>query len=635
MFNISFAQSLPFSKGVSLSNWFQTGNPHQIQFSKYSRTDLLNIKSLGADVIRLPINLEYMTDGSDNYIIDPLFFSFLDQVIDWCGGLGIYLILDNHTFDVNNSTPTNYNEVLVPIWKQMANHFKNRTMYVLYEILNEPHGISDTRWNEIQAEVVDSIRTIDTLHTIIVGPAGWNSFYNLELMPIYNDTNLIYTFHFYNPFIFTHQGAGWVIPSLVPLANLPFPYDPNRMPNLPPELLGSWIADEYYNYNNIGTIQHLHNLIDIAINFSLERNAPIFCGEFGVLRNNAPENDRVVWYNAVRQYFDANNIPWTSWDYQGGFGIFKKQTYELFDYNLNTPLLQALNFNIPPQFNFILTPDSSEFYIYRDYIENNIYSIIYSLGDVDFYSTESYNGDFSIHWSAAVQYENIAFDFIPDKDMNYLLRHNYVLSFWYRGTNNQINFDVRFVDTNIDENDHPWRMNYHLDNSSILLDGQWHKVEIPLTQFVEQGAWDNGWFPPVGLFDWTAIDQFQFVSENGNLIGDLYFDDIKIYDPTMVYVENENFVKHSLSFFKNYPNPFNASTRINFELSNNANVTLKIINILGKIIDAPINKNLTPGKYNIVWNGDKYASGVYFAILSVSETNGTTDLKTIKMSLVK
>ncbi len=51
----------PFKRGVNLTGWFQTTSTKQIQFTKYTKKDLENIKSLGCDVIRLPINLFYMT----------------------------------------------------------------------------------------------------------------------------------------------------------------------------------------------------------------------------------------------------------------------------------------------------------------------------------------------------------------------------------------------------------------------------------------------------------------------------------------------------------------------------------------------------------------------------------------------
>ena len=193
-----------------------------------------------------------MTGGAPDYVPDPLFLHFLDQVVGWAEELQIHLILDNHTFDPAASTDPAVEEELVKVWSQMAHHFKDRSEYQHYEVLNEPHGIEDAIWNDIQQNVIDAIRQHDTNHHIIVGAANWNSYNNLKNLPVYTDPKLIYTFHFYDPFVFTHQGASWVDPSMVPLAGVPFPYSSSDMPVTPGTLKGSWIEGALNNYPNEG-----------------------------------------------------------------------------------------------------------------------------------------------------------------------------------------------------------------------------------------------------------------------------------------------------------------------------------------------------------------------------------------------
>lgn len=116
----SYPQDLPFHKGVNLTNWFQTNSPQTIQFNKFTKKDFERIKSLGADVIRLSVNFHYLTTGAPYYNLDPLFVYMLDQVIDWAEELKINLILDNHTFSVTESTSTDINKILIPVWSHMA-----------------------------------------------------------------------------------------------------------------------------------------------------------------------------------------------------------------------------------------------------------------------------------------------------------------------------------------------------------------------------------------------------------------------------------------------------------------------------------------------------------------------------------
>lgn len=527
-FNVN-AKECPFSRGVNITGWFQANSAKEIHFLTYTKTDFEQIKSLGCDVVRLPINLHFMTSGAPDYLLDPIFLGYLDKVVKWCEELSLHLIIDNHTFDVDSNTDPNIGQVLEKVWPQLAFHYINASDHIYFEVLNEPHGISDVKWNSIQQQVVVSIRKVNTKHTIIVGPTGWNSYNNLNAMPFYADNNLIYTFHFYDPFLFTHQGASWS--DLGPVQGIPFPYTENKMPHFPDELKGTWIEDNYNNYKNEGNMQQVRKLIDIAVDFAQQRNVPIYCGEFGVYDLYSNPNDRVSWYQQVRQYLDEKNISWTIWDYHGGFGLFNKGGNNLFENDLNIPLVEALGLNTPAQTPYVMRPDSIGIVLYSDMIAKGVNNLSYGNGDLDFFSDNSPNsGEYCIAWEGASQYQAIVFDFLPNKDLSLLVENNYGLSFLFRGNQPAAKYDVRFVDTKTDEaNDRPWRMKTTIDDQMVKWDNQWHKVFVPLRNFVEGGAWDEVWYNAEGKFDWTAVDKLEFVSEYGPL-GDyqLFIDDIAI-----------------------------------------------------------------------------------------------------------
>lgn len=525
----------PFHRGVNLTSWLQVGSARQIQFTQFTRQDLVNIKSLGCDVIRLPINLHYMTSGAPDYTVDPLFFYFLDQIVDWCEGLELHLILDNHTFDVDANTDVNIDKVLVPVWSQMAEHYQGRSTYLYYEVLNEPHGIADARWGQIQQQVINAIRAVDRVHTIVVTGAGWGSYNNLKFLPVYRDNNLIYTFHFYDPFMFTHQGASWTNPSMVPLAGVPFPYGAGPMPVCPPGLKGTWIESSLKSYVTDGTVKRVKELIDVAVKFRDEWQVPVFCGEFGVYRLNSNHDQRVYWYERVRSYLQEKKIAWTIWDYEGGFGLFEKGTNEQFEHDLNIPMVQALGLNPPAQTPFVPTPQRTGFDIYTDYMAENVRNASYTgHGTLDFYcDIAPAVGAYCIRGTGFDRYNAIGFDFRPDKDLTLLVQKGGTLDLWIRGDTPGSRIEVRFIDTKTnDPRDHPWRMGMAIDQKSVVWDGQWHHVQIPLRSFVERGSWDNTWFNQQGLFDWSAIDRFEIVSEYHDFVGmQFWFDDIRVTSP--------------------------------------------------------------------------------------------------------
>lgn len=561
------AQDVAFQRGVNLTGWFQAGSAQQIHFSQYTRQDFEQIQRLGCDVIRLPINLHFMTNGAPNYKVDPLFYKFLDQVIDWAEELKIHLIIDNHTFDTEESTDPNVGIVLEKVWTQLATRYQNRSELIYYEILNEPHGISDEAWNAIQTEVVRTIREVDTKHTLIVGPAGWNSFYNLDAMPVYEDDNLIYTFHLYDPFIFTHQGASWVNPSMEPLRDVPFPFQVSKMPEFPSSLVGTWIEQNFDNYAQVGNVAHVKSLIDIAARFSEARQVPVFCGEFGVYIPNSDDSSRVLWYESVRQALEESNIPWTIWDYHGGFGLFEQGGNGLFEHDLNIPLLKALDFTVPPQSDYVLQPDSTGFLVYTDYVGEQILLSSFTEGEMNLYSEElPNNGMYSLYWMGAEQYNTISFDFIPNKDLSRLVEQGYALNFMVRSTEPELKFDIRWVDTNESGEDLPWRMGVTIDASLAPFDHYWHSVHIPLKDFSEQGAWDGEWHDPEGKFDWAAVDRLEIVAERQNFgAAKVWFDNIhttnadtsQIYEKTAFVdvITATSDLKEQREEIKVYPNP--------------------------------------------------------------------------------
>jgi endo-1,4-beta-xylanase len=86
---------------------------------------------------------------------------------------------------------------------------------------------------------------------------------------------------------------------------------------------------------------------------------------------------------------------------------------------------------------------------------------------------------------------------------------------------------------------------------------------------------------------------------------------------------------------QNFPNPFNPTTHIRFNITESANVSLEIYDILGRETATLVNENLTAGVYNVTWDGkksdgSKAGSGTYFFRL-----RSGNHVITRKMSLLK
>ena len=496
----------PFSRGVNLTVFMQRPRTHP--FITYDRQTFVNVKTLGCDVVRLPF--VPLTSGGPSHIIDPLFFTYLDQIVDWAEELGLYIILDNHTnhklaaeeTDQNNRSDTR--EYLVQVWPQIAERYKNRSKLVLYEVFNEPN-IQPSIWNPIQQAVIDTIRVHDDTHTIVV-TGGMFHQGALRTLPEYTDDNLIYTFHIYNPGEFTHQGAGW-IDRFKDLRGVPWPYDASRMPDPVPEILE--------DYHTKGTLEKLQNGLKNAVDFAEDRNVPVWCGEFGVYGLYAPPDDRAAWIREARTYMEDNNIAWTLWEYGvGGFKIFENEGDDHFDYNLDISIVEALGLNVPPQLEWVIVSKQAGFEIYTDGLNSlgeGISGKLYSRGWLTFDDdTEAVVGNKSIYWSGAKKSDIVRFDFTPNFDLS-LLVGDYVFEFWVWGDTPGTEFRVRF---DMDSN-----RGYRVNEENIGItswDSQWHQVSIPLSRLGRSNA------------TWEDVDGIIFTTTED--FGDTIFrlDDIKI-----------------------------------------------------------------------------------------------------------
>jgi endoglucanase len=369
------------------------------------------------------------------------------------------------------------------------------------------------------------------------------------------------------------------------------------------------------------------------VSFKTSRNVKLFCGEFGVYIPNSPHADRVYWYDVVRKYLEEKGISWTTWDYQGGFGLFEKGTNELFDYDLDTEILKSLNFNIPEQKDWILVPDTNPFSIYTDFIGQSVFESGYAgNGTIDLYSTTQPLAEkYSIYWTGSNQYAGPGFDLKPDKDMSKLVTANYELDFWVRSDSPGAKFEVRFLDSKSTvAGDHPWRISYTIDPTKVTWDGTWQHLKIPLKSFKETGSWDITWYNPEGKFDWKAVDRLEFISEFGALgTQKIWFDEIQINGTPLTSTEG----KIGGNEFKAiaYPNPMNESTTIQYDLPEKAFVNMSIYNLSGQKLATLVNGRETQGRHQIHWSpgqtdSSKLSTGVFICKITSSGKTGVLKL---------
>ena len=79
-----------------------------------------------------------------------------------------------------------------------------------------------------------------------------------------------------------------------------------------------------------------------------------------------------------------------------------------------------------------------------------------------------------------------------------------------------------------------------------------------------------------------------------------------------------------------YPNPFNPTTRLSFNIQNESFIQLSIYNISGHLLEVLANQNIQAGNIEVIWDASYYPSGVYFANLNINHDHYTQKLILIK-----
>jgi len=129
---------------------------------------------------------------------------------------------------------------------------------------------------------------------------------------------------------------------------------------------------------------------------------------------------------------------------------------------------------------------------------------------------------------------------------------------------------------------------------------------------------------PQGIWKLKIVDLF-----NGN-IGFLYAWGLRINNSTGDVDNLSDLMPTEFAIEQNFPNPFNPTTKIKYQIHTASHVILKIFDILGKEIKTLVSEEKQAGYYNVEFDGSRLSSGVYFCRLITKDFS-----KTIKMLLTK
>jgi endoglucanase len=316
---MAFKRAKNLDNGITISWLERKWNKGVLNENGLKNSDLVLLKKLGFKSIRLPVAFEYF---DTEHIPDEKVFSNIDKVVKQCRLYGFKLVIGYQYGELNEKNYLSETPRISNLWLKLTKRYMGEGYgQLFFELYSEPLHMDPKVWQDAAYNIVTAIRKVDRKRTLIVGASNYNSIYELSRSVRLADENIIYTFHFYEPFFFTHQGAEWV-GDQVSTTGVPFPYSAENFPILNPKAKDTWGKTNYEQYKRDGNEQSLLDKLTIVKNWAARYDVPLICTEYGVYNKYADADSRCRYIKAMRKTLKTLNIPGIMWDYNGNFSIF-------------------------------------------------------------------------------------------------------------------------------------------------------------------------------------------------------------------------------------------------------------------------------------------------------------------------
>ncbi|GJE41176.1 glycoside hydrolase family 5 protein [Methylobacterium soli] len=247
-----------------------------------------------------------------------------------------------------------YRDLVAELARRLARHDRRR---VALEPVNEPpQACGAAAWDSVQASLLISARAAAPDLTLVATGACGSMIRGLAALdpaPLRGLRPLIYSFHFYEPYLFTHQGAPWMQEPIYRALNaVPWPASAGRLDATLAavrvqmrgdagrsdaekakayRLTEAKLAEYFAARPDRGFIdRQFADIRDWATRHAIPERE-ILMGEFGALRSDhryvaAGDADRARYVRDVRESAEAFGFPWAFWNLFDGMGLIDDDT---------------------------------------------------------------------------------------------------------------------------------------------------------------------------------------------------------------------------------------------------------------------------------------------------------------------
>lgn len=278
-------------KGINLGNTLEPPRPGQWNNSYPKEYYFDMYKSAGFNCIRVPVRWDKHTSYSSPYKIEEGWLDSVETVLDWGLERDLFIVVNAHHDDwiKQNYTDPNMRARFDSIWSQISQRFKDKSEKLIFEILNEPNGLTKQQNDEMHQRILSIIRKTNPTRIVIFQGHNWGGSDELIVAAIPDDDYVIGSFHSYDPYLFGLEGEG------------------------------TWGTT-----NDINT---LRNKFLKVKNWSDANNIPVFLGEFGAVRS-CDYNSRMKHYKTYVEFAQTYGFTSCAWDDGGDFRIMERSARE-------------------------------------------------------------------------------------------------------------------------------------------------------------------------------------------------------------------------------------------------------------------------------------------------------------------
>jgi len=314
------------SRGLNVAQWFNAwgGEKPWLRYD-LSDDDLAAIRRLGFTAVRLILDPRGFRNPVEPSLLDKQALGHLDRALNRLLAHDLAVILTPYSHGKYFISDSASAAAFARFWEALAHHVRRFDAdRVFLEVANEP-PLAPEAWEPLQREILAAMRRGAPRHTLIASGASWSTIAGLVAIRPVPDSNVVYTFHVYEPWVFTHQGVPWGPEK--PLAGLlPYPSDSTVCKPALGEVTDSIPLTDARDYCagrwDAGV---LAGLLDRAVRWRQMHGVPLFAGELGAYCA-APTPDRLRWFRDVRRGLEQRQIGWALWEWEGCFGLHARHS---------------------------------------------------------------------------------------------------------------------------------------------------------------------------------------------------------------------------------------------------------------------------------------------------------------------